>query len=64
MKVSEKEIQDFITANDEQFAEGTTDVQKRQQAEQELKNQKQQSATQDLIAELQKKAKILKFVDY
>lgn len=64
VKVTDKEINDFITANKDQFPEATTEAQMKEQATDELKQQKLQEKTQALIADLQKKAKIRNFVQY
>jgi parvulin-like peptidyl-prolyl isomerase len=62
--VTEKEIDDFVTANKAQMAQGTTDVQFRGQAITQLKQQKLQTETQAFIKSLQDKAKVLRFVSY
>lgn len=64
IKVSDKEIQDFITANESQFAEGSTDAQKKVLALSQLKQQKASEKSQQLITDLQKKAKIMHFAGY
>lgn len=62
--VTEKEIEDFVTANAEQFAEGSTDAQKRELAKTQLQQQKNSEKTQALIEELQKKAEIIHLAGY
>ena len=64
IKVIDKEVDEFITANKAQFPENTTEEQMKKQATAQLKQQKQQEETQKLIQELQKKAKILHIVEY
>ena len=64
LKVSDKEVADFLTTNKEQFSEGTTEAQMKNQAKEQIKQQKLQEKTQAFLADLQKKAKILKFVGY
>lgn len=64
IKLSDKEIEKFITENKENFPAGTTDAQMKIQAREQLKSQKLQDKTQSFIANLQKKAKVLNFVKY
>lgn len=64
VKISDKEIEKFITENKENFPAGTTDAQMKSQAKEQLKSQKLQNKTQTFIASLQKKAKVLNFVKY
>ncbi len=64
IKVTDKEVNEFITANKDQFTEGTTVEQMKKQATAQLKQQKQQEKTQAFLADLQKKAKILHIVAY
>lgn len=64
VKISDKEISDFITTNKAQFPEGTTEDQMKQQAVQQLTQQKQQQLTQGYIKSLQDKAKVIRFVQY
>lgn len=64
IKITDKEIEEFITENKESFPEGSTDAQMKSLAKEQLKSQKLQEKTQVFLADLQKKAKILKFVSY
>ncbi len=64
VKVTDKEINDFVTANKDQFPEASTEAQMKQEASDQLKQQKVQEKTQALISDLQKKAKIRNFVNY
>ncbi|MBI2621338.1 MAG: SurA N-terminal domain-containing protein [Candidatus Levybacteria bacterium] len=64
IKISDKEMGDYITQNKSLFPEGTTDEQKKTQARESLRQEKIQGKTQKLIEDLQKKAKIQKFVSY
>lgn len=64
IRISDKEIGEFITENKENFPEGSTEAQMKDQAKESLKQQKLQEKTQTFLAELQKKAKILNFVSY
>lgn len=64
VKVTDKEIAEFIIANDSQFAEGTTDEQKKKLARAQLQQEKSAQKTQELLANLQKKAKILRYAGY
>lgn len=64
IKISDKEIEKFITENKENFPAGTTDAQMKSQAKKQLKQQKLQDKTQSFIVNLQKKAKVLNFVKY
>ena len=64
IKVTDKEIADFITANKDQFPEGITEKQKHDEALTQLQQQKIQQKTQAFLADLQKKAKIQSFVSY
>lgn len=61
---TEKEINDFVTANKGQMTEGTTETQFREQATEQLKQQKLQAKTQEFIKNLQDKAKVVHFVSY
>lgn len=62
--VTEKEIDDFVTANKSQMAQGTSDAQFREQVTLQLKQQKLQTETQNFIKSLFDKAKITHFVSY
>ncbi len=64
IKVTDKEVDEFITTNKAQFPEATTEEQMKKQATAQLKQQKQQEKTQAFLADLQKKAKILHIVAY
>ena len=64
IKLSDKEINEFITENKENFPEGLTEVQMKDQAKEQLKQQKSQEKTQAFLADLKKKAKVLNFVNY
>lgn len=64
VKISDKEVSDFLTANKEQFPEGTTEEEMKSQAKEQIKSQKLQEKTQAFLADLQKKAKIRNFVGY
>lgn len=63
-KVSDKEVEEFVTNNKAQFPEGTTDDQMKSMALEQLKQQKSAERTQTLISELQKRARIQRFVNY
>lgn len=62
--LTEKEINDFVTANKGQMTEGTTETQFREQATKQLKQQKLQTKTQEFIKSLQDNAKVVHFVSY
>lgn len=64
VEVSDKEIDDFITANKAQFSEETPKDQIRKQVTEQLKQQKLQQKTQEFIKNLREKAKITNFVQY
>lgn len=64
VKITNKEIADFLTTNKEQFPEGTTEEEMKSQAKEQIKSQKLQEKTQTFLADLQKKAKIRNFVGY
>lgn len=64
IKITDKEINEFITENKESFPEGSTEAQMKTQAKEQLKSQKLQEKTQAFIADLQKKAKVINFVSY
>lgn len=63
-KITEKEIEDFITTNSDSFPEGTTDEQKKTMAKTQLEQQKSAEKSQTLISDLQKKAKIIHYAGY
>ncbi|OGH47521.1 MAG: hypothetical protein A3A51_02955 [Candidatus Levybacteria bacterium RIFCSPLOWO2_01_FULL_39_10] len=64
IKVSDKEIDDFISQNKDQFPEGTTEAQMKKEAKLSLEQQLIQEKTQAFIEELKKNAKIQYFVEY
>lgn len=64
VEVSDKEIDDFITANKAQFPEGTSEDQIKKQSSEQIKQQKLQQKTQEFIKNLQEKAKITNFVQF
>jgi len=64
VKVSDKEIDDFVSQNKDQFPEGTTEAQMKQEAKLSLEQQLLQEKTQAFLKELQTKAKIQYFVEY
>lgn len=64
VKVSDKEVADFVEANATSFPEGTTEEQMKELARTQLEQQKAAEASQNLLAELQKKAVILRNVGY
>lgn len=64
VKISDKEVADFLTTNKTQFPEGTTEEEMKSQAKEQIKSQKLQEKTQAFLADLQKKAKIRNFVGY
>lgn len=64
VKVSDKEVEEFLTTNKDQFPEGTTEEAMKKEATDQIKSQKLQENTQTLIKSLQDKAKIRYFVQY
>lgn len=64
VKLTDKEINEFIEKNKDQFPENTTEQQMKTEAANQLKQQKQQEETQKFIQDLQKRAKIIQFVQY
>jgi len=64
IKISDKEIEDYITQNKSLFPEGTTEAQMKSQARASITQEKTQEKTQKLIEDLKKKAKVQKFVSY
>ena len=64
IKLSDKEINEFITENKDNFPEGLTEAQMKDQAKESLKQQKLQEKTQAFLEDLKKKAKVLNFVNY
>lgn len=64
VQISDKELNDFITANKTRFPEGTPEDQIKKQATEQIKQQKLQQKTQEFIKNLQDKAKINYFVQY
>lgn len=61
---TEKQIDDYIEQNRAQFAEGTTEVEMRQQAKLSVEQELTQTKTQEFIKELQDSANIRYFVEY
>lgn len=64
VKVSDKEVEEFLTTNKDQFPEGTTEEAMKKEATDQIKSQKLQGNTQTFIKSLQDKAKIRYFVQY
>lgn len=64
IKISDKEIDDFVKASKGQFAEDATEEDIRKQSTEQLKQQKLQQKTQEFIKSLQDNAKISNFVAY
>mgnify|MGYP001603573999 CR=1 FL=1 len=64
VEVSDKELDEFITANKAQFPEGTKEEEIKKQSTERIKQQKLQQKTQEFIKNLQDKAKITNFVQY
>ena len=64
IKLSDKEVQEFLTTNKDQFPEGTTEEAMKKEATDQIKSQKLQEKTQAFLADLKKKAKVLNFVNY
>lgn len=64
VKVSDKEVEEFLTTNKDQFPEGTTEEAMKKEATDQIKSQKLQENTQTFIKSLQDKAKIRYFVQY
>ncbi|EKD86957.1 MAG: hypothetical protein ACD_37C00091G0003 [uncultured bacterium] len=64
VKVSDKEVEEFLTTNKDQFPEGTTEEAMKKEATDQIKSQKLQEKTQTFIKSLQDKAKIRYFVQY
>lgn len=64
IKVTDKEVNDYVAQNLEQLPEGVTEAQFRTQAKAQLEQQKQQEETEKLITSLKEKAKINTFVTY
>lgn len=64
VKVSDKEVEEFLTTNKAQFPEGTTEEAMKKEATDQIKSQKLQEKTQAFLADLKKKAKVLNFVNY
>lgn len=62
--VSQKEIDDYISANKEQIPQTTNQDEVKQQAIQQIKQQKLQQKVQDFIQQLRQKAKITSFIQY
>ena len=64
VKVTDKEILDYIEANRESLPQGETDEQLRKTVKEQLTQQALGAKAQAWVAELQKKAKIQYFVQY
>lgn len=64
IEITDKEIAEFITANKDQFPEGTAEDKLRLQAIEQIKQQKLQVKIQEFIKSLRDKAKIINFVQY
>ncbi len=64
VEVSDKEIDEFITANKAQFPEGTKEEEIKKQSTERIKQQKLQQKTQEFLKNLQDKAKVTNFVQY
>lgn len=64
VKISDKEVEEFLTTNKDQFPEGTTEEAMKKEATDQIKSQKLQENTQTFIKSLQDKAKIRYFVQY
>lgn len=64
VKITDKEVADFLTTNKGQFPEGASEEEMKKEATEQIKSQKLQEKTQAFLADLQKKAKVLKFVGY
>lgn len=62
--ITDKEVEEFVTANAESFPEGTTEEQMKTMAKTQLEQQKSAQSSQNLISELQKKAKIMHYAGY
>lgn len=62
--VTDKEVEEFVTQNKNQFPEGTAEEKMKEQAKEQLQQQKLQKKTQGFIKSLQNKAKIINFVSY
>lgn len=64
VKITDEEVQKFVTDNDSLFPADTTPEEKLSQAREQLKQQKLSTETQNLIQDLQKNAKTIYFVSY
>lgn len=64
IKVSDQEVTAYIEKNKANFPAGTTDAQMKAQATQQLQQTKLSSAYQTWIADLEKNAKIIDFVNF
>jgi len=63
IKVTEKEIEDYITTQKTQLTKGAQEITK-DEATQALKQQKLQQKIQEIVSELKNKAKIIYFLNY
>lgn len=64
IKITDKEVSDYIEENKEAFPQGVSSEQIKQQALQQIKQQKLGEKVQVWLADLQKKASVLYFVNY
>ena len=64
VKVSDKEIDDFVEQNKTQFPEEATEAQMKEEAKKALEQQKIQEKTQAFLEEIRTKANIQTFVQY
>ena len=64
VSVTQKEIDDYVTANQAQKTANMTDAEFTAQETQALKQQKLQTKTQEFVSALQAKAKVARFVSY
>ncbi len=64
IRVSDKEVEDFISENQAELPEGLTDAELRSQAKEQLKNQKLNDEAQKLLQDLRNRAEIQYFLNY
>lgn len=64
IKVTDKEVNDFIEENKDAFPQNVSSEEIKKQSAQQIKQQKLGEKAQTFIADIQKKAKILYFVSY
>ncbi|MDO9028583.1 MAG: SurA N-terminal domain-containing protein [Candidatus Roizmanbacteria bacterium] len=62
--ISDKEIEDFMATNKDQFQQGFNEVLLKEQAREQVKQQKLQQKIQTFVADLKDKAKINYFIKY